>query len=51
MDFLQPENGTVAILLIDTRDIQTYNTVQIGTQCWMAENLNIGTMMDTEQTR
>lgn len=29
----------------DDRDGQTYNTVQIGTQCWMAENLNIGTMI------
>jgi uncharacterized protein (TIGR02145 family) len=25
---------------------QTYNTVQIGTQCWMKENLNIGTMIN-----
>ncbi|MCX6272062.1 MAG: immunoglobulin domain-containing protein [Bacteroidetes bacterium] len=24
---------------------QTYNTVQIGDQCWMKENLNIGTMI------
>ncbi len=31
--------------LLDVRDGQSYNTVQIGTQCWMAENLNIGTMI------
>jgi uncharacterized protein (TIGR02145 family) len=32
-------------ILVDARDGQYYNTVQIGTQCWMAENLNIGTMI------
>ena len=32
--------------IIDSRDGQSYNTVQIGTQCWMAENLNIGTMIN-----
>jgi len=37
---------------IDTRDNKSYATVQIETQCWMAENLNIGTQIDgsTNQT-
>jgi len=32
--------------ITDSRDDQTYNTIQIGNQCWMAENLNIGTRID-----
>ncbi len=28
---------------IDSRDAQTYSTVQIGSQCWMKENLNYTT--------
>ncbi len=32
--------------VIDERDSKLYNTVQIGEQCWMAENLNIGTRVD-----
>ena len=37
---------------IDSRDGQTYTTVQIGTQCWMGKNLNIGTIINNtvEQT-
>lgn len=31
--------------LFDIRDGKSYNTVQIFYQCWMAENLNIGTMI------
>jgi uncharacterized protein (TIGR02145 family) len=29
--------------LVDSRDSKSYKTIQIGTQCWMKENLNIGT--------
>jgi uncharacterized protein (TIGR02145 family) len=32
--------------IVDARDNQTYSTVQIGTQCWLAQNLNIGTRID-----
>jgi len=32
-------------LLTDVRDNKQYNTVQVSTQCWMGQNLNIGEMM------
>jgi len=31
--------------LVDERDGQGYATIQIGDQCWTAENMNIGTMI------
>jgi len=31
--------------ITDTRDGQNYPSVQIGTQCWLARNMNIGAMI------
>jgi len=33
--------------LIDLRDNQSYATVEIGNQCWMAENLNYGEFVES----
>ena len=32
--------------LVDSRDSKIYNTLLINDQCWMAENLNIGSRID-----
>lgn len=48
---LYNENSTwiCGDILIDVRDGQEYPTVQIGTQCWIAKNLNIGSMILSNQ--
>ncbi len=34
----------------DTRDSKAYNTVSIGSQCWFAENINIGSKITSSQS-
>lgn len=36
-------------VLVDTRDGAAYATVLIGTECWMRQNMNIGTRVDGNQ--
>jgi uncharacterized protein (TIGR02145 family) len=44
----QKEFGTLPELgeMVDQRDGKIYPTVQIGYQCWMAKNLNVGEMIN-----
>jgi uncharacterized protein (TIGR02145 family) len=42
---------TCGIPVTDARDGKTYSTVQIGTQCWMAQNLNAGTRINGGQAQ
>jgi uncharacterized protein (TIGR02145 family) len=42
ISFLPPPPLVCGDTLVDNRDGQSYPTVQIGTQCWMAKNLNVG---------
>ena len=35
-----------AITLTDSRDSKVYNITEIGTQCWMGQNLNYGTRVN-----
>lgn len=45
-NFIEEQGGfNCGDTLIDPRDGQSYATVQIGNQCWMAENLKVGTMI------
>jgi uncharacterized protein (TIGR02145 family) len=41
--------GICGDTVTDERDGQKYPTVQIGNQCWMAKNMNIGTQLDVTQ--
>jgi uncharacterized protein (TIGR02145 family) len=41
-----PMGGACGDTVTDIRDGQKYPTVQIGSQCWMAKNMNIGTMVN-----
>jgi len=34
--------------IVDPRDSQVYPTVKIGGQCWLAKNMNIGTMIGSK---
>jgi len=35
--------------MLDVRDNKTYATIQIGSQCWLASNLNFGTIIASSQ--
>lgn len=37
--------------MLDSRDCQYYNTVDLGGLCWMAENLNYGTMINASDNQ
>ena len=45
LSFYGPCVGTP--IVTDSRDSKVYNTVQIGSQCWLKENLNVGTMINS----
>jgi uncharacterized protein (TIGR02145 family) len=47
--YILPSNVSLGCgdTITDSRDGQKYPTVQIGGQCWLQKNLNIGTMIDS----
>jgi uncharacterized protein (TIGR02145 family) len=42
---------TCGSALLDSRDGKIYNTVLIGSQCWMQQNLNVGTLVTGTTTQ
>jgi uncharacterized protein (TIGR02145 family) len=42
---------TCGSALVDSRDSQSYSTVLIGAQCWMQQNINVGTMVTGATTQ
>jgi uncharacterized protein (TIGR02145 family) len=47
----QPQPFSCGNPFVDTRNNKAYNTIMIGTQCWMAQNLNIGTLISHYDTQ
>ncbi|HRZ76382.1 MAG TPA: FISUMP domain-containing protein, partial [Bacteroidales bacterium] len=48
--YVNPGFQNCGDLLTDSRDGQQYPTVLIGNQCWMASNLNVGDMVNSQYT-
>jgi uncharacterized protein (TIGR02145 family) len=48
-DILVNNQFTCGQSFVDTRDGKVYQSVLVGTQCWMKDNLNVGTMINGSQ--
>jgi len=45
-NFISVGSVSCPLTFVDQRDNQEYSAIQIGSQCWMAENLNVGIMIN-----
>jgi uncharacterized protein (TIGR02145 family) len=50
-DVRLPSAFSCGNILLDVRDNKSYRTVQIGGQCWMAENLDHGTLIPSNMNQ